>query len=278
MGTLAILLTVHDRKAKTIECLKRVHDQLPIDGWETDVYLTDDGCTDGTPEAVSELFPLVNIIQGDGNLFWNRGMRLAWKTAANTKDYDAYLWLNDDTNLLLNAISVMISALESEPDSIIVGSTANKNNNITYGGRLNCKLILPNGELQRCNTFNGNCVLVSRYAFSKIGNLDNAYSHSLGDIDYGLCAARLDIKVYVAPVVIGYCEKNPLPPKWMRPELSLHERYKALFTPLAYTNPPEYFHFKRKHWGVFTACLAMCSITLHLLAPKLWQNIKYTHG
>lgn len=84
---IAVLLTVFNRKDKTLECLKRLYAQLPLDGYQVDVYLTNDGCTDGTPEAVKKQFPDVNIINGSGNLFWNRGMYTAWHEAAK-KDYD----------------------------------------------------------------------------------------------------------------------------------------------------------------------------------------------
>lgn len=80
--TLAVLLTVHNRKTKTLKCLQQLYTQIPIKGYQVDVYLTDDGCTDGTPEAISQEFPQVHIIHGDGKLFWNRGMYTAWQEAA----------------------------------------------------------------------------------------------------------------------------------------------------------------------------------------------------
>lgn len=93
MKTIAILLTVFNRKDKTIKCLEKLYEQLPIEGYEVNIYLTNDGCTDGTPEAVKKRFPQVKIVDSQGNLFWNRGMYMAWETAAKEKDYDFYLWL-----------------------------------------------------------------------------------------------------------------------------------------------------------------------------------------
>lgn len=88
-----------------------------------DVYLTDDGCTDGTPEAVRQQFPQVHIIHGDGNLFWNRGMYTAWQEAAK-KDYDFYLWLNDDTFVYPDMLSALLHASQQkENKAIIVGPT-----------------------------------------------------------------------------------------------------------------------------------------------------------
>src|SRR5512138_1923464 len=99
MKTIAALLTVHNRKHKTLLCLQSLYNQILTEGYKLDVYLTDDGCTDGTPEAIREEFPQVTIIKGDGSLFWNRGMYAAWTKATEIADYNYYLWLNDDTEL-----------------------------------------------------------------------------------------------------------------------------------------------------------------------------------
>ena len=73
MKSIAVLLTVFNRKEKTLQCLGNLYKQLPIQGYSVDIYLTNDGCTDGTPEAIAQKFPEVNIIHSKGNLFWNRG-------------------------------------------------------------------------------------------------------------------------------------------------------------------------------------------------------------
>ena len=46
METIAVLLTVHNRKEKTLNCLRRLYSQEKIDQYVVDVFLTDDGCTD----------------------------------------------------------------------------------------------------------------------------------------------------------------------------------------------------------------------------------------
>ena len=74
MKTIAALITCFNRKEKTILCLTNLFKQPLLNNFELDVFLTDDGCTDGTAEAVGKMFPQVHIIKGDGNLFWNRGM------------------------------------------------------------------------------------------------------------------------------------------------------------------------------------------------------------
>ena len=97
MKYIAVLLTVHNRKEKTLKCLSELYSQQLSKEYKLIIYLTNDGCTDGTPEAVKANFPDVIIVNGDGSLFWNRGMYKAWTVASSDKDYDFYLWLNDDT-------------------------------------------------------------------------------------------------------------------------------------------------------------------------------------
>jgi GT2 family glycosyltransferase len=74
MQYIAILITCYNRKEKTLSCLAALFNCIVPDGYGFDVFLVDDGSTDGTSDAIKEGFTQVNIIQGNGNLFWNRGM------------------------------------------------------------------------------------------------------------------------------------------------------------------------------------------------------------
>lgn len=58
------------------------------------VYLTDDGCTDGTSQAVRDIFKGkdITIMQGDGNLYWAGGMRFAWKEALKKKTNGIFIF------------------------------------------------------------------------------------------------------------------------------------------------------------------------------------------
>lgn len=78
---IAVLLTCHNRREKTLSCLQSLFGATMPEGYKTEVFLVDDGSTDGTGEAVEKCFPQVTVIQGDGNLYWNKGMNLAWKNA-----------------------------------------------------------------------------------------------------------------------------------------------------------------------------------------------------
>src|SRR5215213_1125781 len=100
---LAVLITCHNRRAKTIACLDALFTQARFAGGFR-VFLVDDGSTDGTREAVEAQFSNVTILRGNGTLFWCGGMRKAFAAAAPS-DPDHYLWLNDDTRLDPDALS-----------------------------------------------------------------------------------------------------------------------------------------------------------------------------
>lgn len=268
---IAVLLTVHNRKAKTLSCLKELYNQVLPNGFSFDVYLTDDGCTDGTPEEVVNIYPTVKIIKGDGNLFWNRGMYLAWEEAAKTKDYDFYLWLNDDTTLLQGALEGLLSEANEKPDSVIVGPTHSivEPHKLTYSGYSANRLIYPNGRLQCCETFNGNIVLISREIFHLTGNLDWVYRHAIGDVDYGWRVTRSGHYNYVSCEFRGICENNPRPPLWTCKDVPFHKRWENFYSPLGYGQPGPMFHFNRKNFGLGRAIRVWTTNHIRVFFPWL---------
>lgn len=273
MQKIAILLTVFNRKQKTLECLKRLYHQVLTVDYNIDIYLTNDGCTDGTPNAVANEFPNVKIINGDGNLFWNRGMYTAWKEAAKC-NYDFYLWLNDDTFVYNNMLETLLIASKEKRDrAIIVGATQSAmSKNPTYGGRLiNGKIPYPNGTLVRIQYFNGNIVLVPKYVYNILGNLDFYFTHSKGDFDYGLRANKAGIEAYQAGEFLGECESHNSLDKWCDPNIHLKDRWKAMKRPNGMP-PNETFHLEKKHFGLFIAIFHYTTIYIRCLFPNIWIN------
>jgi len=217
----AVLITCYNRKTKTLACLEALFNQALTPEITLDVYLVDDGSTDGTAEAIQQAYPQVNILPGNGHLFWNGGMRLALAEAIK-QDYDYYLWLNDDVILYPKALTTLFAtsghlAEQGDVRSIVVGSTQDpEQGTLTYGGvvqeywwhPLRFCLVQPNETVQRCNTINGNCVLIRREVVQVVGNLDPALIHYLGDYDYGLRAQNQGCSLWISPEYIGTCPLN----------------------------------------------------------------------
>jgi GT2 family glycosyltransferase len=238
------------------------------------VYVVDDGSTDGTTEAIKSNFPETIIIKGDGNLFWNRGMYTAWKIAAKY-ECDYFLWLNDDTFLFEDALKELLSTAKLFNDKAIVcGNTCSESNNkkTTYGGMTFTEgLLTPNGTEQKCDYFQGNCVLIPKFVFSILGTLDPVFHHAIGDLDYGLRARNKGIESYIAPHYIGTCETHETLPTWCLKEVPMRERIKNLYSPLGNSHPYYYFRFEYRHYGIITAVKHFFSIHTRLLLPSLWK-------
>ena len=261
---IAVLLTCYNRKEKTLSCLKSLYAATLPRGFIFDVFLVDDGSNDGTSEAVIKKYPDIKVIVGDGSLFWSRGMHLAWQTAAKTKDYDFYLWLNDDTTLYKLGLQNMLSVVKNE--TIVVGATVSiSNHKITYGGRIIKKgLIGISDTVQECDYFNGNLVLIPKTVFELIGFNDYKFHHGLGDFDYGLRAGKKNINLLVAPNFSGFCELNTTRKSWQIKKMSFSQRYRLFKSPLG-NNPEEYFLFDFRHNGVFSAVSHYCLAYIRLL-------------
>jgi GT2 family glycosyltransferase len=276
MKQIAVLITCHNRKEKTLACLSSLYTCIVPIGYSFEVFLVDDGSTDGSSETVSKQFPLINIVHGDGTLFWNRGMNRAWVEAAK-KYVDYYFWLNDDTILYSNALTVLLaSSVETNDQKILVGSTCAEDNKelITYGGRSKkVGLVKPTDKLQHCEYFNGNVVLIPRFVFQKVGMNDPLFHHALGDFDYGLRASKCGVSSVVVPGVLGECDEHKDLEAWCNPITTLRKRFKLLYTPLG-NHPIEFFKFDKRHNGIMPACFHFITIHLRVFFPWIWVKYK----
>lgn len=233
---IAVLMTCHNRQEKTIKCLRALLSNEIPEQVSLHIILVDDGSTDGTGKAVSEEFPEVEIISGDGSLFWARGMHKAFAKAL-ADGFDFYLWLNDDTILFPNAIFRLLTTrtllMQAGIESIIVGSTCNDQREFTYGGKISLgrirrfryREIIDFNNAVECEVTNGNCLLISNLIASFVGNIDPEYEHGFGDFDYSLRTRALGYKSYVAPGYFGICANNPVENSYLDKNLDIRSRW-----------------------------------------------------
>ncbi|EIG58455.1 glycosyltransferase family 2 protein [Bradyrhizobium sp. WSM1253] len=213
--TVAVLLTCHNRRETTLRTLKSVQAAVQ-DSCHPRIVLVDDGSRDGTAEAVKQAYPDAVVRSGDGQLYWNGGMRLAWEVASAGQP-DFYLWLNDDTQLRPNAIKDLLERYERAARSrtIIVGRTVDPaSKETTYGGyrhangvsKIRFRRLTSNEE--RCHTMNGNCVLIPGMALGEVGGMRSQYRHAFGDNDYGLRATKCGYDLLELKEPIAEQERN----------------------------------------------------------------------
>lgn len=259
MEKIAVIMTCHNRRDTTVTCLQALYQQTQ----PFDVYLTDDGSSDGTADAIATSYPQVRVLQGNGNLFWVGGMRLAFAIAMQ-HGYDYYLWLNDDTILETDTLQRFLAihrdlSAQNYPDSIIVGSTQDpQTGKPTYGGAVRThrwysnkyEFLAPSAQLQQCDTMYGNCVLIPDTVAKKVGNIDAAFIHSLGDLDYGLRAKKQGCSIWVAPGYVGICTKNSIRNSWADTNLPLLKRLQKIIQVKGFPLKP-WTVFCSRHSGPF---------------------------
>ena len=260
---IAAILTAHNRKVKTLDCLASLFALSSV----IDVYLTDDGCSDGTADEVLSRFPQVYIVRGDGDLFWTRGMNKAWQEALKG-NYSYYLWLNDDVQLYPALIDELLECEKIGGGACVVCGIVEDitRTRVIYGGRnMSGRLILPSSQPQDVVLMNGNVVLVPKTVVDKIGIMDSHFHHDLGDVDYALTAIENGIRVISTRCVVaaGYPNGICRVRKW---NSSLKDRFRKLNSP---TGSPLRlnFYFRKKHFGLLSAILFNTRLILLNVLP-----------
>lgn len=258
--SIAVLLTCFNRIEHTKKCIEKIYSK------KIDIYLVDDGSTDGTFEYIRENYPKVNLIKGDGSLFWNRGMYKAWEHASK-KSYDYFIWMNDDIKPTDDAFEEIIEcSLINKDECIISGIIQSEKGEIIYGGsNEKKKLIKPNGNFQQIRFLNGNFVLVPKHVFKILGNLDFNLHHDLGDVDYGLRAITKNIKVLTTRKAVAIGTVNNIC-RIRKNKTSVKKRFKQLNSPLGSPLKIVYY-FQKKHFGYLKAILTVSFLVFLNLIP-----------
>jgi GT2 family glycosyltransferase len=289
INRVAVLITSFNRRESTLKSLAALHRQRTSRGIEMSVFLVDDGCTDGTGEAALSRFSGIRVLRGDGKLFWNGGMRMAF-AAALRESYDAYLLLNDDTVLCADALERMSDCAEareaSGKPSIVVGSTRSPlTGEHSYGGMalrtkglaIVLEKVPPHpSHVVVCDTMNGNVVLIPRQIAEIVGNLEERFHHQFGDIDYGLRAKKSGFAVVIAPGYVADCLSNSRTGTWRDPRASFKQRWISLISPKG-VPAREWVLFTRRHYGwrwfYYSLSPYVKTILFGMLGPRNLQDV-----
>jgi GT2 family glycosyltransferase len=261
MNRIAVLVSCFNRKATTLAGLESLFGQKNWEGLSITVFLVDDASTDGTADAVTERFPTVRLILGDGSLWWAGAMRKAF-AAAMEEGFDGYLWWNDDTRLVEDALQRLVScAQETDQEAgpaIVVGSTSDpESGQRTYGGfrkhtrglRFDLEPVEPSAEeALPIDTMNGNIVLIPSVIAGKVGNMDSTFLHLLADVDYGQRTVKAGFRIVLAPGYLGTCRSNPTSSTWKDTSIPLAARLRDIMSPRG-IDPREWWIYTRRHFG-----------------------------
>jgi GT2 family glycosyltransferase len=113
----AVVIPVYNRRDTTLLGLKSLL-SVKTSGIKLQIFVVDDGSTDGTSEAIQLQFPEVIVIQGTGDLHYAAGTNWGIEAALNWAP-DYIVTMNDDAVIHEDIFHRMISTAEQNPRSII---------------------------------------------------------------------------------------------------------------------------------------------------------------
>lgn len=112
---ISILIPVYNNLKYTSTCLKELYEMISAlkKHGSVNIIVSDDGSTDGTSEWISENYPQIILLKGNGNLWWSGGMNLAIDHAINKLNSDYVLWWNNDIRPAKDYLQNLIDIIEN---------------------------------------------------------------------------------------------------------------------------------------------------------------------
>ena len=123
-----VILPVHNRRKLTESFVKNLKSQIYE---KIELVLVDDGSSDGTSMAISELYPSVHVLKGDGNLWWagSIDMGLQFVKSRDPHPDDLILLINDDTEIQEDFILNGVHLIAQQPGRLLLAKSRNHQNN-----------------------------------------------------------------------------------------------------------------------------------------------------
>lgn len=259
------LATCHNRREKTLQALVDLHAQQLPDGVEMGHTIVDDGSSDGTSEAVKKTFPDVEIVHGDGGLFWAGGMRYGWNESVKDKSFDYLLVYNDDVCLHADTVARLLKTGRTYLDNggkkahAVVGAFKDGDGKTSYGGVVRHSLWHPLRFRQVdppevgymfVDTMNMNACIVSKAAVEDVGFLSDFFKHSGADYEYGLKLRKSGGVVLLISGYVGECNRNDEKGSSSESGVSLLERWRRLVSTKEQP-PKQRAKYYKEHGGPF---------------------------
>ena len=203
---LYIVIPVFNRQQFTRACLLSLRQQTHT-GFR--VVVVDDGSTDGTPQMLAEDFPEVDVVTGDGTLFWTAGVNAGIRRAL-VLGATRIMTMNNDVLALPDFVAQMLRWADRHPRAILGALELDAaSGQPVYGGerldwrtntRQDLLTALPPTEhhgLHAVTYLPGRGLLIPLEVIEEIGLFDEKrLPHYLADFDYTSVARRHGFPVF----------------------------------------------------------------------------------
>lgn len=238
MKRIEIVAPVHNRREITLQCLRSLS---KIDARNLDVHIVivDDGSTDGTGEAIAKEFPAVELIKGNGDLWFTEGTNVGVR-AALKHNPDYVLMINDDQVFDSKFLYVMVETAERNPRSVVgslllLWDVPHKIFQVspsweTFSGgwrhwQQQTVWTIP-ARAWSVELIVGNCLLVPAAAIKEAGLMNSKRYPNFGDAEYTPRLKKKGWKLLIEPRARVFCQPNNLPARVRK--MSVRQKIDAL--------------------------------------------------
>lgn len=214
----AVIVLTHNNLADTIECLDSVRESVYS---KFDVLLVDNHSTDGSIEKIKSSYPDVHYQENSTNLGVAGGRNSGWRYVHKHFSADYLLFLDNDTVIMPDTLSLLAECLNSHPDvATACGKTYTAPpSNIVMSAGMHVNLYtgvvtdIGTGEtdegqydapgyVQACGGFG---FMVKENAFRECAGLDEAFNpYGWEDVDFCLRAREKGYRCYYIPEATIY--------------------------------------------------------------------------
>ncbi len=212
---LSFILVNWNTKGYTLEALRSIVNT--VGDYRHEIFVVDNGSTDGSPEAIRKAFPRVRLTSNERNFGFARAVNQALAQAKGSY----CVLLNSDARLMEGAIKALVAFMEENPDAGIAGGQlmnedGSRQNSIAPFPSLATELF--NKRLLRIffprrypgkerdypspldvDSLVGACIIVRRQAIEEVGKLDEGYFFFMEETDWCLRMKKRGWRVSFVP-------------------------------------------------------------------------------
>ena len=270
---LSIILLNYNGYKDTLKCIKSIQENEKSLNYK--IIVVDNNSKDDSIKMLSKIEDII-LIQRDINDGFAGGNNVGIKYALNKFNSKYILLLNNDTEILQNSISKMLSSFEKDSETGIVTckllKSKEKEKIDCFGGKINWNKVIGDfnyvkqeGNLYYSDICSGACMLIKKEVIEKVGYLSEDYFMYFEDLDYSVRVIEAGYRIQVVPDAIIYHkgggtagDASPFAIKWnTRNRIIFYKKFKK------YTNKI-YF-------------LAFFSITRIIYFLKYIINLKFEY-
>ncbi len=212
---LSFILVNWNTKGHILEALRSIVDT--VHDYRHEIFVVDNGSTDGSPEAIRKTFPRARLIRNEENLGFARAVNQALTQARGSY----CMLVNSDARLTEGAIKTLATFMEENPDVGIAGGQlmnedGSRQNSIAPFPSLATELL--NKRLLRIlfprqypgkerdypapldvDSLVGACIIVRCQAIDEVGMLDEGYFFFMEETDWCLRLKKQGWRISFVP-------------------------------------------------------------------------------